>query len=60
MTHSFFLVRTALTALSLALLSAVPAVAQDKPATENDFYNITTLPIPKGKIYECQKFCQKC
>ena len=52
MTRSTILIRTALTALSLVLLPAVPAAAQDKPPTENDFYSITTLPIPKGVVLE--------
>jgi glucose/arabinose dehydrogenase len=39
-------------AILIALVVTASANAQQKPATEDDFYRITTLPIPKGVVLE--------
>ena len=46
------LARHSLLVVLAVLVVTASVAAQEKPATENDFYRITTLPIPKGVVLE--------
>ena len=52
MSHRMSLARHSLLVVLSGLVVTASVAAQEKPATENDFYRITTLPIPKGVVLE--------